>query len=374
MSTVSRAACRVLPLALPLALACTGETLGPPLPDQSTVYWDLHLNHHAVTLSTTAPYDTLSLVATPRNIRGEPLTGLPAVQYVSRDPERVRVTPGGVLVAISPTVQVVIVATLTTGNLKHKDSLFVRVVADPAPPVLATFSVHPLPPDSAKYGALRFANPAQKKLPVQATDTAGAPMANPLVSFRSSDPAIASIHELTGVISNPLGGLPGEVKIYAEMTAFGVAKVDTVRYRIGLPIDTYVMFRPRPDGLPGSIIDEKELRVGVGAAVFFRGFTGDPRVEIDIVFSDPTHVAGFVGSSVVPFAPLSNSLCGSFKPRGLADCTNGGNIMMPLGQNTNGSPQLGIAARVFPVPGIYDFHSTLNSAVQGRIVVIDESE
>ena len=53
----------------------------------------LELNHHAVLLSTaTAPYDTLTLRATPRNVRGEPLPALAAPHYTSTDLEHVGVT------------------------------------------------------------------------------------------------------------------------------------------------------------------------------------------------------------------------------------------------------------------------------------------
>src|SRR5690349_7813960 len=81
-------------LILPLALACESSSFKPePIIDSPELYWDLELNHYAVTLSTTTPYNTLQLVATPRNYRGDPLTGLPAPQYVSGNLEKVDVTP-----------------------------------------------------------------------------------------------------------------------------------------------------------------------------------------------------------------------------------------------------------------------------------------
>src|SRR5437867_1016649 len=87
-------------MGLPLALGCQGEHLKPEPPaEPGELYWMLELNTHAVTMSTTAPYDTLSLTATPRNYQGAPLAGLPVPQYTSSDPTRVTVSPEGVLKA-----------------------------------------------------------------------------------------------------------------------------------------------------------------------------------------------------------------------------------------------------------------------------------
>ena len=125
---------------LPLLVACGAENLKPgATAEPAELYWALRLNHHAAVMSTTAPYDRLSLTATPVNYLGEPLAGLPAPQYVSRDRERVDVTSDGVLVAVAPTAQRVwVVATLTTNNLRHQDSVLVRVVNNPSPPVLSS--------------------------------------------------------------------------------------------------------------------------------------------------------------------------------------------------------------------------------------------
>ncbi len=405
MPTVSRAARRFLPwaFALPLALACMGETFDPPsLPDQNALYWDLHLNHHAVTLSTTAPYDTLTLVATPRNIREEPLADLPAPQWVSQDPERVQVTSEGVLVAVAPTppgTQVKVTATLTAGNLKHTDYVFVRVVANPAPPVLATFSVHPLSPDSAKIAAVRSGEPELRyQLPVRATDITGAPMTDLVVSFRlvGADTDISEgslgtgpVHfnelvELTELTGGVNGKLPGTVNIAAEATAFGVTKADTLPFRIGLPITSRFVVEARPDGMPGSILLERELKVGVGAVVFWQAGAGDTRADIDITFTDPTHVAAFPTSPLYMSPNTSNAgmggiqvICDLFTlilPAGATDCTGSGSFVLPSVVNpVTQKALLGVGARLFPVPGIYDFHSTLQG-VSGRIIVVDERE
>ncbi len=389
--TALRAARLAPPLALVLALACAGETLHtPPPPDQRELYWDLQLNHHAVTLSTTAPYDRLTVVATPRNIGQEPLPGLPAPQYVSSDAEHVVVTPAGELVAVAPTApdaHVMVTATLTAGNLKHSDYVFVRVVDNPAPPVLTTFSVHPVPPDSAKVASIIDGDAiVLDTLPVRATDATGAPMTDLLVSFRVSGagPAMTGsrlsfnefvgVDEVTGVVS---GLLPGKTTIYAAATVFGVAKADTLPYRIGLPITGRFVVAKRTDGRPGSTMPERVLTLAAGAEVRWVALAADTAMDLDISFTDPTHVAGFLGSPVSLHDPLTASLCEIFAfvygPAGV-DCANRGDFVLPATQNPfTGMAGFGIAARTFPVPGTYDFRST-GHGLQGRIVVIDESE
>lgn len=391
--TASRTARLAPPFALVLALtlACTGETLQtPPPPEPSELYWDLQLNHRAVTLSTTAPYDTLTLRATPRNIQQEPLTGLPVPRYLSNDTERVAVTAGGELVAVAPTAlgtYVQVTATLTAGNLKHSDYVLVRVV-EGSTPALATFSVHPVPPDTAKTAAVSGTEPVVwDTLPVRATDTTGAPMTDLLVSFRAagSGPAFLNgdrfsgnelviVDDVTGVL---YGMLPGRTTIYASTTVFGVTKADTLPYRIGLPITGRFEIAKRTDGTPGSTMLERVVTVAAGGEVRWLPFAADTAMDLDITFTDPTHVAGFLGSPASRYDSFTAALCEIFAtiygPAGV-NCTNGGSFVLPVNQNPfTGMASFGIASRTFPVPGTYDFRS-LGHGLQGRIVVIDESE
>ena len=105
-------------LIAPLMLACESDSLKPaPLVDESQIYWRLELDRHTALMSTTPPYDTLTIAAIPRNAAGEPIAGLPTPQYISMDLEKVRVTPEGVVHAIATTTaQTLVVATLTTNN------------------------------------------------------------------------------------------------------------------------------------------------------------------------------------------------------------------------------------------------------------------
>jgi hypothetical protein len=357
-------------LALPFAFACGSDGLTPPpLADENTLYWDLQLSHHAVTLSTTAPFDTLSLVAIPRNHRGEPLTGLPAPQYTSSDLEHVLVTAKGVLVAVAPTSQlVVITATLTTGNLKHEDKVFVKVVDNPTPPVLASLSIHPVPPDSAKTTVmLSYGNGLDltSTLPVHATDSGGDSIPDLPVYFSSSDPSVAGIGENSGDVN---AVQPGSVTFYGTTTAFGITKTDTLLYRIGWPLVSIVLVNRAAGGMGGNTFVDAEIKVGVGAVVIWNGQLANASEPMDVTFDDPTNVAAL---NAMPISSRFDR--GSIQLLILcyfSDCNGVGNFVLQPPPPDAGLGGLGFAARGFPVPGTYDYHSA--NGAHGRIIVIDE--
>jgi hypothetical protein len=386
-------------LGLPLALACQGDHLTPPpLVDEQVLYWALDLSHHAVTLSTTAPYDTLTLVATPRNQKGEPLTGLPAPRYTTTDAERVLVTPQGVLAAVAPTsAPIQVTATLTTGNLTHTDTVLVKVVDDPTPPRLATFSIHPVPPDSAKSaagGSVWFAGTLLgvcKTLLVQAVDSNGMPMADLLTAFRSSDPNTADFDLCRDVYppapvtgSRVFSHRPGTVTLYASTTAFGITKADTLPFRVGYPIKAVISVPTSAPALGGNPVDifvPSEVKVGVGALIQFGGagiYVG-PADSTDIIFTgtDLPNIAavdtsGFINQPWgVSFITLADNC--NYYPPPWWDCTGAGNIFLPLQDLQDPRDRNGgsTAFRVFTVPGTYEYHSTIHGT-GGRIIVVDE--
>ena len=96
----ARLGCALL-LAL-TAAGCSGDppVTPPPAQDPTTLYWQLTLNEHAVTLSTVAPYDTVRIVATPRTISGTPISDLGRPTYTSLDLDRAFVDSTGLVHAI----------------------------------------------------------------------------------------------------------------------------------------------------------------------------------------------------------------------------------------------------------------------------------
>src|SRR5581483_2831555 len=85
-------------LAALLLLGCSGD-VAPFQPkvnaSADSLYWQLTLDVSAALLSTQSPYDTIRLVATPRDKNGNAITGLGPITFRSSDPGRVEVTPDG---------------------------------------------------------------------------------------------------------------------------------------------------------------------------------------------------------------------------------------------------------------------------------------
>ncbi len=383
-------------LAVAGSLACGGDTFTPqPLIDQSALYWRLDLDHRAILLSTAAPHDTLRLTATPRNYRGDALSGAPMPTFASQNLTNVIVTPEGVLRAIAPTTPgtvVAVVARLTIDDLTHVDTAFISVVSTDPPPTLASFSIHPIPPDSAKVGAIPavlFSSATSTRLSdtlsIRATDAAGMPILTipghisgilP-VALRSSDTAVVQFDEkifTTNKMAELRGYQVGTATISASTTAFGVRMVDTLDYRVGWALmATILMVAPSdyntsaPHVLPiNNVFTYPLLRIGVGGVVTWSnvGIGGDTNSTPNHILFDDDDLPNVLSvPSRPPFMPaiVYNSSCLAFYG---ADCVNGGNMVI---SQTNKK-----ATRQFLVPGVYDYSSSLYPGSVGKIVVIDE--
>jgi hypothetical protein len=329
-----RAAGRRLGLGVALSgllIACGGEDVTAPKPvsDPSQLYWALTLDHHAVNLSIVSPYDTLQLTTTPRAATGDALPVSGTVVYTSTDLAHVQVSPTGLVRAVAPGTGFKVIATLAVGNLTRADTAVVNVTADSAPPTLASFSIHPLAPDSAKRAALSF-----YLWPVYATDANGQPLPDLAMACTSSDPTIVFVVPQCGII---IALRPGHVLLAAVTTAFGVTKADTVDLRVGLRLTTTVALGPGNLALGTATI-------ATGGAVQWLNQTGQPA---DVTFDDPTNVTE---------DPACQCGTGNLPPFGNADPND-------LAANQ--------VSRRFPVAGTYSYHS---SAVQGSgtIVVQDD--
>jgi hypothetical protein len=377
---------------VPLLLACGGENLKPePIVDDPNLYWDLALNHHAVTLGTEDLYDTLQLVATPRNYRSEPLDGLPAPRYISRDQEKVLVTNEGLLVAqaITPSDAVWVVATVTTNNLKHQDSVSVRVISASPQPVLTTFSIRPGPGDSAKVALaspylanIGFPDEQEKTLPLRMMDSNGVPLNDLglMVYYRSSDPAVASLSDPRAAIkdrrvirsTSPMvfsGRITGTTTFTAEATVFGVTKADTVAYRIGWPVLAVVPIIGPDQGLPPGSFFTPGVTVAPGGMVLWIVPPEGPDATIltDVTFADADlpHVAAPTVTSP-PWPSYLSEFC-SLVP--VVDCVNEGNLV--LGFDPVSGAGSFAAVRRFPDLGTYRYSSTRHGTV-GRVVVAED--
>jgi plastocyanin len=333
-----------------VAGGCSDGLATRPSIDPSTFYWSLALNHRAVTLSTTAPYDTVRLTATPLNPAGAPLAGLGVPTFTSTDLARVRVSADGVVQAVAEGVGIAVIASLQAGNVTHVDTAFIDITSDPAPRPLASLSIHPVPPDSAKVAA----DPNDsKQLPVYALSTENDTLEGLRVDFRSSDPTIATVESQTGIVH---GQRPGQVSIVASATAYGATRADTLSFTVGLPIWYWIAVDPAPirGSSPATTFTPSEITVGTGATVLWQWRADIPAT--DVTFDDPTNVAESPG-----LGPLHIGASGS------------GNIPAPDCRSANPAGMLFncTKARTFPVPGVYRFRSTLTGAT-GQVTVVDE--
>ena len=160
------------------ALACGTEyakIAKPPTNDR--LFAALVFDHHAVALSLTGPASTIQLHALAINALGTPLTDAGQPSFSLSDTGSVTITPDGLLTATAPATGVQVIATLTDGNLTHKDTAYVNVNDVTPPPVLANFSIQPLEGDSAKTAALDlFGLFGLKQILPQESDAGGTPI------------------------------------------------------------------------------------------------------------------------------------------------------------------------------------------------------
>ncbi|HEX6536975.1 MAG TPA: hypothetical protein VF041_20485 [Gemmatimonadaceae bacterium] len=330
--------------ALAAALGCGGDAFAPsPVRTGAQLFWALTLDQHAINLSTVAPYNTVRLTATPTTSTGAVMTNVPAPTYRSGDPERLEVSQDGSLRATGSGDGIPVIAELSVGNLKHADTALVNITTDPPPPPPETFSIHPLPGDSAIWEANRLEDfTMYGPRMIVPHDADGNPIFGLAMYFASSDTTVARIDRLTGMMD---GLRPGHVMISVSTTAYGVVKADTVEYTITMPAAMAVFATPSNPEAPDADItfQPKSVTVTAGGTVLFvRGIFS----PIEITFDDTTNVAEdhlfcYCGSGNIP--------------------TFGGDTLDPF---TNG-----IRARSFPVPGTYVFHTSALTGATGTIVV-----
>jgi hypothetical protein len=335
---------------------CATEDLptASPITDPDAVrdvFWAVQLNHRAALLSIVSPYDTMRLTTTPVNMAGEPMAGLAAPVYTSSSPDLVSVNSAGKVQALAVGSNVRVISSITVGNVTRSDTLFVNVVNLATPPVLTGFEADPVPPDSAKVPMTNEFT--VKPFQARATDQNGNPMAVP-VYYATSDASILSVHRTSGALGS--NRKPGHVRLSASTYTFGVAKTDTVPYRVGLSLmqSLFIVEKNYLSG-PKVVLEPTEIQVEAGATL--RWYNLAKIQGLDVLFADPTNVVE--RSSVMTVSPWCPN---TFLP---TDCGRGDIINMP--------EAFGIffasAEREIVVPGVYDFHIPKIGA-SGRIIVV----
>jgi plastocyanin len=346
----------LLALAL-LTAACTDDAVAPSA-DPNNGFWRLELNAEAVNLSLAAPWDTFRLVATPRTADGSVMNEAGTVSFISQDTLIVRVDADGLMHAVGFGFAFPVIARMSVGNLTHVDTVLVNSLPVDDPPVLASLSIQPIPPDSAKHATgTSYTERGQYVVTPVALDPIGDPIDGLLVRFASLDPRVATIDPLAGLV---MGLVPGYVKFVATTTAYGITLADTLDFTIGQPLVDGVIFgatsRGGFYGLPQfrPVFTRDSIEVTVGTLVAWQNPYNQ---ATDVVFEDPTNVSGAEVFWLCQFYGVS---------------CEGGNIEPFSSDPASGDPTNGTRARIFNTLGTYRYHSTVYPEATGVVVVVPE--
>lgn len=327
-----------------------------PITDPAQLFMKLTLNHKAINLALADPYDTLQLVAVPRNALGEPIDGLPKPVFRSSDTTRVWVTSDGLIQARRAGTGVRVIAELVAdGNIRHVDTALVNVVASTSPPKLTVFSITPETPEEAVWGVwpleavvggvfLTMAGMnVRPGLVLRALNENGSPVSGLQVQYESLDPDIILV-DGRGNVRNV--DAPGTARLVARTYAYGAAYADTAVITVTPPQVHGIQLSARSDGT--LVLEPTEVVIRPNGYVFWSNLT---EKELDIVFDDPTNVADIPEVC----ATSGEAMCG------------GGNIAPFDG---SGGLLNSARGRRFPVPGVYPFHSKL-TGFTGKVIVTD---
>ena len=352
-TTASRRMISSASLIVASAFAMTGcgsaSMADSDVPDMGSAhaYWALTLQDHAINLSVAAPTNTIQLIAVPRDVTGTPIvTNMSAPTFRVLDADRLTVDSTGLLTAYGVGSGLKVIAKWQIQGVTHTDTAYVRVTSTAPAAPLATFTIDPLPGDSAKwsfsiqrellYGQKRIVPRATDldggAIPVETVDGDGLPIEGLAVAYTSSNAIAAGIDVHTGAFG--AGAEPDTTTFTASTYAYGVRKADTLAYTIGYPTSgTFDLSATRSNGV--RVFTPSVLEVGIGAVVTWTTSYDEP---MGIFFDDPS-------VAVAPF----------FFPDGDA-----GNIPA-IDPN-------GYFFRQFNIPGTYPFHDA-EGHVTGTIVV-----
>ena len=342
---------------------CGGlEPVAPysPITDPTAMFMSLTLDHGAVNLSTAAPYDELQLTATPRDAAGTPMAGLPAPTFWSSDTTAVWVTPEGLVQARGSGTEVLVVAELVAdGNVRHADTARVSVTTDPAPQMLDALSIEPAGDAGAVwsmtalqgfYGEILFLFSTGRSFApaytLNALDASGSPISGLAIEYEALDPDTATINPVYGVVTLVQ---PGQARIVARTTAYGVSLADTATFTVALPIINGAFIGSPFTGGP-TALQPTSLTVRAGGYVTWPNLTSD---SVSIVFDDPS-----AASAIEEFC---TAFAGAF-------CESG-DIANYMSEDPNAFFDR-TRGRQFREPGTYEYRVE-PLGLTGRVVVTD---
>lgn len=347
-----------------LLAGCGGlEPVAPysPITDPAALFMSLTLDHGAINLSTATPYDEQQLTATPRDANGAPMSGLPAPTFRSSDTTKVWVSPEGLLQARQPGSRIRVIAELVAdGNIRHADTAMVNITSNTAPPTLDVLSLEPvdgsadwpIAPVSSLWGQYLFVIASgrsfQPAFNLKALDPDGNPVPGLTIEYESLDPDVVSINPVSGSLSL---AQPGEARLIARTTAYGVTRADTALFTVTLPLINGIMVQP---GLNGGVptVTSTTVLIRPGGYVFWSNLTSD---SVRVTFDDPAGAARV------------EEICTAFGDRYPAHCDSGS--IAPFMSNRN-SFYDHTRGRRFMESGRYTFHVE-PLGITGQVIVTE---
>jgi hypothetical protein len=328
---------------------CTSDRTFPSAPTAVKQYWQLALNHHAVTLALTAPANQWQLTAVPLTAMGDTLATNARVHFTSSD-SAVQVDSTGLLTAHSPKTGVLVIATLTVGGTQGvtlADTARVNVNSVPTIPVFSRIDVQ-TPGDSAK-----IAIQANGTLTVTMYDAFGVviPGTNFYVDVQDTTIAGLSAFDAGGHWAGTLSGSSvGQTRVIVDATVYGIHKSDTLEMNIGYKIfQRYTLVLTSDSTVYFQIPD---LTISPGGVVMFVNSTYGPT---NIIFDDST------AAQSATYAQITTDFNGFVtcfaKFKCPADGSNEGNILALPSLDALKRHLVGFDFRRFPTRGTYPFHT-----------------
>jgi Big-like domain-containing protein len=199
-----------------LILACSAESVTSPTSLRE--FFSLDLSPKAINVATGA---TQQLTVTPKDVAGNPLSGLPVPTFLSTDTSVAQVSASGVVTG-RKTGSSVITASIQSDSLTLSDRVTVTVTATQR--TLASFTIAP---KTVTLGA-----GATQRLTPTSRDQSGAVISGlgrPFyVSTDTTKARVSAFGTVTAVS-------PGQAKIAATITSGGVTKTDTALIAVTNP-------------------------------------------------------------------------------------------------------------------------------------------
>lgn len=397
------------------AIGCAGgDPTEPYIPDGKKMYSKLELKHKAILLSVHEPYDTIRLVAVPRNPLGDSIQHTGSLSFRQLNPldASIRLDSSGFVKARAASNGSRIEVKLTIGSVTQLDTAVIMVRTELPVRKVQRTEFFPLPPDSSwLWAGERSSSNARKYerwLRIFDDDEVIIPSAQLVVSYSWDDWGVLSFSTGSGAHYPSASGLAGETYIHAKLFAYDTALHDSVLFqRIDPPVRIVVIDRIVPaQGEPSIAFFPGTLYAKTGNTVFFANMLGlwsgssfcilGPALCGNKILHEQEHVGTklfWVDSVDIQFenpdlVDVGDSYGTMYFSANLIWPTDGGNGNIPAFAFTRcenfgaaprddcgglkvGTLDPGVRARKFNTPGIYHYSSTRYPGVRGTIIVED---